>query len=63
MFTNPIPKPKASETWTGVGKPEVSETYLKVPRIVQTWIKVELLTAPAKNEADIAETDIAILQE
>lgn len=65
MFTTPISKPKASETWNGVGKPLVSETYSKVgkPKASETWVAVILFTAPADAVADVGEADIAVLSE
>lgn len=63
MFTTKVGKPKSSESWSDVGKPLASETYTKTgkPLVTEVWIKVHLQTAPATPYADIAEADIAIV--
>ena len=63
MFTTPVGKPLASETWTGVAKPSVSYTLVPKPNASETWVGVKLWTAPSSPAADIAEADIAIVDD
>lgn len=65
MFTQKIAKPRISESFALVGKPKASETYTKIakPSISGSWTKVRLETAPASNLSDIAEADVAVVDD
>lgn len=65
MFTNLVPKPKISESFSDVPKPKVSETYVLVgkPKVSEAWVMVKLETAPASNISDIAEADATIVDD
>ena len=61
MFTSPVPK--KVEVWTPTGKPLASETYSKVTRLVETWTKLKMFTAPASSASDIGEADVVIVDD
>ena len=61
MFTTFVAKPKISEVYVDTPKPAISESFALVPKpnISETWILVKLWTAPSSPVADIAEADVA----
>jgi len=65
MFTTKIGKSRDSESYSGIPKPAISESYSKTgkPNASESWTKVKLETAPASNLSDIAEADIAIVDD